>query len=146
MIDSHCSFELVKKEVSLALILKRSRSISYNKVGALVGVLVGDLVGTFTGIGNVGDFDGTFGTPTGTGMGPVTGSGNSIGTGAATGDATGAATGVTTGCGGISDGAVTAEGDWVGISGGNGLGTISDDGDCESILPHPPQSSRDDSK
>ena len=126
----------------------------------LFGAATGVLVGTFTG--KVGDFDGIFvcsvvgtgwtvvgtgadigtgngvGTITGTGTGPVTESGTSVGTGAATG--------VATGRGGIPDGAMMATGDWVGISDDNGLGTVSDDGDCGSILPHPPQSNWDDSK
>ena len=110
--------------------------IVIGKMGDVDGILVSEVVGTgsSTGWTKVGRDIGTgngVDTITGTGMGPVTGSRISIGTGAVAG--------VATGRGGIPDGAAMATGDCVG-TGGNGLGTFTDDGDCGSMLPHPPHS------
>ena len=102
-------------------------------VGCIVGFSVGALVGWFVLFGgrSVGRNDGAS-------VGALDGSFELIV--AATSFGTGAATGR----GVIPHGAVIPTGD--GVSGGSGLGTNSDDGDCGSILPHPPQSNRDDSK
>ena len=103
------------------------------KLGRCVGIFVGTWVGCIVLFGgrSVGRNDGAS-------VGALDGSFELIV--AATSFGTGAATGR----GIIPHGAVIPTGD--GVSGGSGLGTNSDDGDCGSILPHPPQSNRDDSK